>query len=74
MGSAPGKLDVNDWKKIGKGALIGIGAAILTFLAEYIKLLPASDPKVVLSVSIGGVIINFLLRLLQDNNPVMVKK
>lgn len=35
-GSPKGSLNSNDWKKIGKGAMIALAGAALTFLAELI--------------------------------------
>jgi len=35
MGSKPGKLDGTDFKKLGKGLLIAVGGAAVTYLAEW---------------------------------------
>lgn len=47
----------DNWKKVGRGALIAMGGALLTYLAQFIS---STDFGVwtPLVVSIGGIIIN----------------
>lgn len=35
-GSPAGHLNVTDWRKIGKGALIALGGALLAYLSEQV--------------------------------------
>lgn len=57
------KIDLLGLKKVGKGALIAGGAAVLTYLAEAI---PGIDfgRYTVLIVGLASVLINFLRKLL----------
>jgi hypothetical protein len=59
-------LDTEDWKKIGKGALLALAPAVVVFLGDLTSMVDfgASAPIIAAIASIG---INFLRKWITDN-------
>lgn len=57
-GSARFSLDTTDWKKIGKGALIALGGALLTYVASILSLIDIGSTWTPILVGMLGVLIN----------------
>ena len=57
-------LNQSDLKKVGIGALIAIGGALLTYIEQTIPLVDFGDITP-LVVALNGVIVNFLRKFLQ---------
>ena len=66
MESKKYKLNKTDSKKIGKGALIALGGALLTYIAD---LLPQVDfgAYTPIAVAIGGILVNLGWKFLKGN-------
>ncbi len=62
------KLESVDWKKIGKGAMIALGGALLTYLADTIPTINLSPEIKPLVVALFSVLINAGRKLIKDNN------
>lgn len=60
------KLNKEDGKKIGKGALIALGGALLTYVSDIIPMIDWGEYKPVV-VAISGIIINFGWKFLKNN-------
>ena len=67
MGSQKFKLDQTDLTKIGKGALVAIGGALVAYLATVIAHLDQSTVQGALIAAVGGVLINAARKWLNDN-------
>jgi len=66
IGSPPLQLNTTDWKKIGKGAVIALGGAFLTYLAEAVKIIDFGQYTPV-AVAVFSVLINFGWKWIQNN-------
>ena len=61
------KLGPVDWKKIGRGALVGATGAALVYLAQYLAGVDFGAWTPAATV-VGGVLANTGRKLMQDNN------
>lgn len=60
------RLDNIDWKKIGKGALIVVGGAVLTYSQEIIMEVDFGQFQA-LAMGVNSIIVNFLRKWLANN-------
>lgn len=75
MASPRFMLSAEDWLKIGRGLLIALVGALLTWvLAELIPTLEGSqDPRLLFIAAILSALVNALRKWLSDTRPVGVK-
>jgi len=59
-------LNIEDGKKIGKGLLIAVGGAALTYLAQVLLQIDFGNSTEII-VAIGGVAVNILWKFLKRN-------
>lgn len=67
-GSKAYSLNKTDLKKIGKGALIAVGGALLTYLTSVIGNLDLGNQWTPIVVAIGSILINAAWKFIQDNS------
>jgi len=63
--SPSGQLNKADWKKIGKGALIAIGGAIVTYLQTAIPSMEIGPTWTPLLMAANSVLVNIALKAME---------
>ena len=64
-GSAPLSLSAQDMCKVAKGAIMAIGGALITYVAQY-QTSPPTDINTYVSIPAFSILLNFLAKWLTD--------
>ncbi len=67
MGAPQGSLNAYNWKKIGEGALIAMGGALLVYLGQFFSTGSFGSWTPILT-ALSGILVNFGHQLLSDTN------